>query len=52
LLTICFADFKIAGPKVEGILLFVPLRRFYAVLLVPLFCRNAGQCEKRPDGIT
>ncbi len=47
-----FRWFQNSGTKVEGILLFVPLRRFYAVLFVPLFCRNAGQCEKRPDGIT
>jgi hypothetical protein len=33
-LTICFADFKRAGQKVEGFLLFVPLRRFYSVLFV------------------
>jgi hypothetical protein len=43
-LTICFADFKRAGQKVEGILLFVPLRRFYAVLFVPLFCRLRDKC--------
>jgi hypothetical protein len=44
LLTICFADFKRAGQKVEGFLLFVPLRRFYDVLSVPLFCRLREKC--------
>ncbi len=44
LLAICFADFKRAGQKVEGILLFVPLRRFYAVLFVLLFCRPRDKC--------
>jgi hypothetical protein len=41
-----------AGQKLEGVLHFVPLRRFYAELFVPLFCRNAGDYEKRHDGIT
>jgi hypothetical protein len=31
-----------SGTKSRGVLHFVPLRRFYAVLFVPLFCRNAG----------
>ncbi len=44
LLTICFADFKRAGQKVEGYLLFVPLRRFYDVIFVPLFCRPREKC--------
>ena len=44
LFTICFADFKRAGQKVEGILLFVPLQRFYSVLFVPLFCPPREKC--------
>ena len=44
LFTICFADFKRAGQKVEGFLLFVPLRRFYSVLFVPLFCPPREKC--------
>ncbi len=44
LLTICVADFKRAGQKVEGILLFVPLWLFYAVLFVPLFCHLREKC--------
>jgi hypothetical protein len=41
-----------SGTKSRGFLQFVPLRRLYAVLFVPLFCRNAGDYEKRPDCIT
>ncbi len=44
LLTIFFSDFKRAGQKVEGFLHFVPLRRFYAVLFIPLFCRPREKC--------
>jgi hypothetical protein len=28
-----------SGTKSTGVLLFVPLRRFYTVLFIPLFCR-------------
>jgi hypothetical protein len=41
-----------SGTKSRGVLHYVPLRRFYAVLFVPLFCRNAGYNEKQPDCIT
>ncbi len=44
LLTIFFSDFKRAGQKVQGILLFVPLRRFYTVLFIPLFCCQREKC--------
>ncbi len=29
-----------SGTKSTGVLLFVPLRRFYTVLFIPLFCRQ------------
>ncbi len=34
-----FLGFQKSGTKSRGVLHFVPLRRFYAVLFVPLFCR-------------
>ncbi len=36
--------FQKSGKSVQGFLLFVPLRRFYAVLFVPLFCRPREKC--------
>ncbi len=36
-----FRWFQKSGTKSRGVLHFVPLRQFYAVLFVPLFCRNA-----------
>ncbi len=39
-----FLWFQKSGTKSRGVLLFVPLRRFYAVLFVPLFCRLRDKC--------
>jgi hypothetical protein len=38
--------FKKSGTKSRGVLHFVPLRRFYDVLLVPLFCRPRETCGR------
>ena len=40
------AFFKRAGHNVEGFLLYVPLRRFYSVLYIPLFCRSREKCGR------
>ena len=39
-----FRWFQKSGTKSRGVLHFVPLRRFYAVLFVPLFCRPRDKC--------
>ena len=39
-----FLGFQKSGTKSRGVLHFVPLRRFYAVLFVPLFCRLREKC--------
>ena len=39
-----FRWFQKSGTKSRGVLHFVPLRRFYAVLFVPLFCRPREKC--------
>ena len=39
-----FRWFQNSGTKSRGVLHFVPLRRFYAVLFVPLFCRLREKC--------
>ncbi len=38
-----FLGFEKSGTKSRGVLHFVPLRRFYGVLFVLLFCKRAGQ---------
>ncbi len=40
----CRLLFQKSGTKSRGVLHFVPLRRFYAVLFVPLFCRLREKC--------
>ncbi len=39
-----FLGFQKSGTKSRRVLHFVPLRRFYAVLFVPLFCRLREKC--------
>ena len=39
-----FRWFQKSGRKSRGVLHFLPLRRFYAVLFVPLFCRPREKC--------
>jgi hypothetical protein len=39
-----FLGFQKSGTKSRGVLHFVPLRRFYDVLFVPLFCRPREKC--------
>ncbi len=39
-----FRGFQKSGTKSRGVLLFVPLRRFYDVLFVPLFFRPREKC--------
>ncbi len=39
-----FRGFQKSGTKSRGVLLFVPLRRFYSVLFVPLFCPPWEKC--------
>ncbi len=40
----CRLLFQKSGTKSRGVLHFVPLRRFYAVLFIPLFCRLREKC--------
>ncbi len=35
-----------SGTKSKGVLHFVPLRRFYAVLFIPLFCCPREKCGR------
>jgi hypothetical protein len=39
-----FRGFQKSGIKSRGVLLFVPLRQLYTVLLIPLFCRLRDKC--------
>ncbi len=39
-----FRGFQKSGTKSRGVLHFVPLRRLYDVLFVPLFCRPREKC--------
>jgi hypothetical protein len=39
-----YLGFQKSGTKSRGVLHFVPLRRFYAVLFIPLFCRLREKC--------
>ncbi len=39
-----FLGFQKSGTKSRGVLHFVPLRRFYDVLFVPLFCHPREKC--------
>ncbi len=40
----CRLLFQKSGTKSRGVLHFVPLRRFYAVFFIPLFCRLREKC--------
>ena len=44
IMTFCRILFQKSATKSRGVLHFVPLRRFYAVLFVPLFCRPREKC--------
>ncbi len=39
IISFCRILFQKSGTKSRGVLHFVPLRRFYSVLFIPLFCR-------------
>jgi hypothetical protein len=42
----CRLLFQKSGTKSRGVLHFVPLRRFYAVVFIPLFCRPRDKCGR------
>ncbi len=44
IISFCRILFQKSGTKSRGVLHFVPLRRFYSVLFIPLFCRPREKC--------
>jgi hypothetical protein len=44
IISFCCILFQKSGTKSRGVLQFVPLRRFYSVLFIQLFCRPREKC--------